>query len=51
MRAFNAIMPPAADTAVVEVEEIVDAGSLDPEMVVTQGIFIDRIVSVPRRED
>jgi 3-oxoadipate CoA-transferase alpha subunit len=51
MRAFNAIMPQAAHTAVVEVEEIVDAGDIDPEMVVTQGIFIDRIVSIPRRKD
>lgn len=50
MRAFNAIMPQAVDTAIVEVEEIVEAGELDPEHVVTPGIFIDRIVRIPRRQ-
>ena len=47
MRSFNAIMPQAAGTAIVEVEQIVDAGELDPENIVTPGIFIDRIVSIP----
>ncbi len=46
MRAFNAVMPPAVKTAIVEVEEIVEAGMLDPEVIVTPGIFIDRIVKV-----
>jgi len=47
MRSFNAIMPPAAETAIAEVEEIVDTGGLDPEAIVTPGIFVDRIVKVP----
>jgi 3-oxoadipate CoA-transferase, alpha subunit len=47
MRSFNAIMPPAVGTAIAEVEEIVRAGELDPESIVTPGIFVDRIVSVP----
>lgn len=50
MRAFNAIMPQAAKTAIVEVEEIVDTGRLDPEDIITPGIFIDRIVKIPGEE-
>jgi 3-oxoadipate CoA-transferase, alpha subunit len=47
MRSFNAIMPQAVGTAIAEVEQIVEAGELDPENIVTPGIFIDRVVSVP----
>jgi 3-oxoadipate CoA-transferase, alpha subunit len=50
MRAFNAIMPQAVKTAIVEVEDIVQAGELDPEVIVTPGIFIDRIVRIPGRQ-
>lgn len=50
MRSFNAIMPQAAETAIVEVEEIVDNGEIDPEVVVTPGIFIDRVVCVSKEE-
>ncbi len=50
MRSFNAIMPQAAKVAIVEVDEIVEAGELDPEGIVTPGIFIDRIVKIPREE-
>jgi len=47
MRSFNAIMPPAVKITIAEVEEIVEAGELDPEHIVTPGIFIDRVVSQP----
>ena len=47
MRSFNAVMAPAAKTVVAEVEDIVEAGEIDPEIVVTPGIFIDRIVAAP----
>jgi 3-oxoadipate CoA-transferase, alpha subunit len=47
MRSFNAIMATAAKVVVAEVERIVEAGELDPESVVTPGIFIDRIVAAP----
>jgi 3-oxoadipate CoA-transferase alpha subunit len=50
MRSFNAIMPQAAKVAIVEVEEIVEAGALDPEVIVTPGIFIDRIVKISKEE-
>jgi acyl CoA:acetate/3-ketoacid CoA transferase len=32
----------------VEVDEIVEVGSLDPEVVVTPGIFVDRVVQAPK---
>ncbi len=47
MRSFNAVMATAARVVVAEVERIVEAGEIDPEHVVTPGIFIDRIVAVP----
>jgi 3-oxoadipate CoA-transferase alpha subunit len=50
MRSFNAVMPPAVKVAIVEVEEIVDTGELDPEVIITPGIFIDRIVKIPKEE-
>lgn len=48
MRSFNAIMPQAAKVAIAEVDEIVEVGGLDPEIIITPGIFIDRIVKIPR---
>ncbi len=43
-RNFNPIMAMAAKTTVVEVDEIVPVGSLDPEVIVTPAIFVHRIV-------
>jgi 3-oxoacid CoA-transferase A subunit len=43
-RNFNPIMASAAKTTIAEVAEIVELGELDPECVVTPGIFVDRIV-------
>jgi 3-oxoacid CoA-transferase A subunit len=51
MRSFNAIMATAARVAIVEVEQIVEAGELDPEVIVTPGIFIDRIVEIPKERN
>ena len=41
---FNPIMAMAAKTTIVEVEEIVSTGSIDPESVMTPAIFVHRIV-------
>jgi 3-oxoadipate CoA-transferase, alpha subunit len=41
---FNPIMAMAAKTTIVEVEEIVPTGSIDPESVMTPAIFVHRIV-------
>ena len=43
-RNFNPVMATAAKTTIVEVDEIVPVGSLDPETIVTPSIFVDRIV-------
>ena len=37
-------MAGAGKTTIVEVEEIVPVGSLDPETIVTPSIYVDRIV-------
>jgi 3-oxoadipate CoA-transferase alpha subunit len=42
-RNFNPIMAMAADLTVVEVTHFVELGELDPEAVVTPGIFVDRV--------
>ncbi|MGB0001547.1 MAG: 3-oxoacid CoA-transferase subunit A [Candidatus Acidiferrales bacterium] len=43
-RNFNPIMAMAAKTTIAEVEEVVEMGALDPEVIVTPSIFVDRIV-------
>jgi len=48
-RNFGPIMATAATTTVVQVDEIVPLGSLDPETVVTPGIFVDRVVALGER--
>jgi acetate CoA/acetoacetate CoA-transferase alpha subunit len=43
-RNFNPIMATAADFVIVQVDEIVDVGEIDPDDVMTPGIFVDMIV-------
>src|SRR6202158_4395883 len=43
-RNFNPIMAMAAKTTIVEVEEIVPVGAIEPENVITPAIFVHRIV-------
>ena len=45
-RNFAPIMASAARCAVVQVREIVELGALDPETVVTPGIFVKRVVKI-----
>lgn len=45
-RNFGPIMASAARVAVAQVREIVELGELDPENVVTPGIFVQRVVRV-----
>lgn len=45
-RNFGPIMAMAAKTAIAQVAEIVPLGSLDPEAIVTPGIFVQRVVQV-----
>ncbi len=45
-RNFGPVMATAAATTVVQVAEVVQPGRIDPEAVITPGIFVDRIVRV-----
>src|SRR5436853_4025421 len=45
-RNFGPIMASAARCTVVQVREIVELGALDPEAVVTPGIFVKRVVKI-----
>src|ERR1700754_4989595 len=47
-RNFGPVMATAAELTVAEVSEVVDTGQIDPETVVTPGIFVDRILEVSR---
>jgi len=49
-RNFNEIMATAARVTIAEVEEIVEPGELDPESIVTQSVFVDRIVKAPSHD-
>ena len=45
-RNFGPIMAAAAKCTVVQVRETVELGALDPEVIVTPGIFVNRVVKV-----
>ncbi|MEZ5174973.1 MAG: 3-oxoacid CoA-transferase subunit A [Acidimicrobiia bacterium] len=45
-RNFSPVMATAATTTIVQTDELVETGSIDPECVVTPGIFVDRVVEV-----
>jgi 3-oxoacid CoA-transferase subunit A len=49
-RNFNPMMATAASVAVAQVENLVEAGEIDPDHIVTPGIFIKRIIHVPNLE-
>jgi 3-oxoadipate CoA-transferase alpha subunit len=46
-RNFNPTMAMAAGLSIAQVRHIVDLGEIDPETVITPGIFVDRVVEVP----
>ena len=48
-RNFNPLMAMAASYTIVEVDEIVESGELDPELISTPHIFIDAIVERCRK--
>jgi len=49
-RNFGPIMASAARVAVAQVREVVELGTLDPETVVTPGIFVQRVVEIDAKE-
>ena len=46
-RNFNPMMATAATVTVAQVENLVQAGEIDPDHIITPGIFVKRIVHVP----
>jgi 3-oxoadipate CoA-transferase alpha subunit len=48
-RNFNPVMAMAADLTIAEVSEFVPLGELDPEIIVTPGIFVDRVYLLENR--
>jgi len=49
-RNFNPMMASAAEVTVAEVEHLVQPGEIDPDHIVTPGIFVKRIIHVPSAE-
>ncbi len=49
-RNFSPLMAMAAATTIVQASRVVEPGEIDPEAVVTPGIFVDRVVEVPDPE-
>ena len=46
-RNFNPMMATAGKVTIVEVEHLVEPGELDPDAIVTPGVFVQRIIHVP----
>lgn len=46
-RNFNPVMAMAAETTIAQVEHIAELGEIDPEVVVTPGIFVKRVLHLP----
>ncbi len=49
-RNFNPVMATAAKVTIAEVEELVEPGELDPDEIVTPGIFVRYVLQGPRYE-
>jgi 3-oxoadipate CoA-transferase, alpha subunit len=47
-RNFGPVMATAAELTIAEVSKVFDIGEIDPENVITPGIFVDRILEVSR---
>ena len=45
-RNFGPVMATAATTTIVQVQQVVPVGDLDPEVIITPGIYVDRVVEV-----
>ena len=48
-RNSNPVMATAADVVIAEVDEIVETGDIDPEDIITPGLFVDYIVKSKKR--
>ena len=50
-RNFGPVMCMAADITIVQAQKIVELGAIDPEIVVTPGIFVKRVVEISNPAD
>ncbi|WP_319501550.1 3-oxoacid CoA-transferase subunit A [uncultured Draconibacterium sp.] len=50
-RNFGPVMCMAAKTTIVQAKQVVELGSINPEHVVTPGIFVHRVVEIPNPAD
>lgn len=52
-RNFNPVMATAAATTIAQASRVVDLGAIDPEQVVTPGIYVDHVIEVaaPAQEE
>ena len=49
-RNFNPMMATAGKITVAEVEQLVEPGQLDPDHIITPGLYVQRIIHVPNAE-
>lgn len=49
-RSFNPVIAPAAAITIAEVDEIVEPGELAPDVIITSGIYVNRIVEIPKEK-
>lgn len=50
-RNFGPVMAAAATRTIVAVHDILPIGSLDPEAIITPGIYVDALIRIPRRAE
>ena len=50
-RNFGPIMAMAADLTIAQVNEVVELGELDPEVIVTPGIFVQHVIAVDSNDN
>lgn len=50
-RNFGPIMCMASDVTIVQAQKIVETGMIDPEIVITPGIFVKKVVEIPNPAD
>ncbi len=46
-RNFNPIMAMAAKSTLVQTQHVAELGELDPEAIITPGVFVQRVAHVP----
>ena len=49
-RNFNPMMATAGRITVAEVEQLVEPGQIDPDRIITPGVYVKRMIHVPNAE-